>query len=87
MIITFSLLQCISTLLSSPLPLPLLPSPPSLLPLSFHSQGYKQFMGYIIAQPPMKSTCRDFWKMVHERECGVIVMLSQLQEEEKVTFI
>ena len=28
----------------------------------------------------MKNTCRDFWKMVFERECGLIVMLSDLVE-------
>ena len=28
----------------------------------------------------MKDTCRDFWKMVFERECGLIVMLSDLVE-------
>ena len=32
----------------------------------------------------MKSTCRDFWKMVYERECGVIVMLSDLVENGEV---
>ena len=32
----------------------------------------------------MKSTCRDFWKMVYERECGVIVMLSDLTENGEV---
>ena len=32
----------------------------------------------------MKSTCQDFWKMVYERECGVIVMLSDLVENEEV---
>ena len=32
----------------------------------------------------MKSTCRDFWKMVYERECGVIVMLSNLTENGEV---
>ena len=47
-------------------------------------QGYKQRKGFIIAQAPMKSTCRDFWKMVYERECGVIVMLSDLVENEEV---
>ena len=47
-------------------------------------QGYKQRRGFIIAQAPMKSTCRDFWKMVYERECGVIVMLSDLVENGEV---
>ena len=47
-------------------------------------QGYKQKRGFIIAQAPMKSTCRDFWKMVYERECGVIVMLSDLVENGEV---
>ena len=47
-------------------------------------QGYKQQKRFIIAQAPMKSTCRDFWKMVYERECGVIVMLSDLVENEEV---
>ena len=49
-----------------------------------HTQGYKQWKGFIIAQAPMKSTCRDFWKMVYERECGVIVMLSDLVENGEV---
>ena len=32
----------------------------------------------------MKATCRDFWKMVYERECGVMVMLSDLVENGEV---
>ena len=32
----------------------------------------------------MNSTCRDFWKMVYERECGVVVMLSDLVENGEV---
>ncbi len=45
-------------------------------------QGYKQKKCFIIAQAPMENTIRDFWKMVSDRECGVIVMLSELEEEE-----
>ena len=47
-------------------------------------QGYKQQRAYIIAQSPMESTARDFWKMVTDRKCGVIVMLCQLEEDGKV---
>jgi len=48
-------------------------------------QGYKQCKGFIIAQAPMKNTCQDFWKMVFERGCGLIVMLSDLVENGEVT--
>ena len=49
-----------------------------------HMQGYKQYKGFIIAQAPMQFTCRDFWKMIYERECGVVVMLSDLVENGRV---
>lgn len=32
----------------------------------------------------MESTSRDFWKMVYERECAVVVMLSAVEEEGQV---
>jgi len=32
----------------------------------------------------MQFTCRDFWKMVYERECGVVMMLSDLVENGRV---
>ena len=35
----------------------------------------------------MKSTARDFWKMVHDRKCGVIVMLSGLVEGGQVRMV
>ena len=49
-----------------------------------YSQGYKQQRAFIIAQGPMQSTARDFWKMIHNRRCGVVVMLSDLVEAGKV---
>ena len=33
------------------------------------------------------ATARDFWKMVHDRKCGAIIMLSDLVEEGEVTII
>ena len=50
-------------------------------------QGYKQQRAFIITQGPMKSTCRDFWKMVCDRKCGVIVMLSDLVEGGQVRML
>ena len=32
----------------------------------------------------MENTCRDFWKMVYERDCSSIVMLSGIIENEQV---
>ena len=39
---------------------------------------------FIIAQGPMQSTYRDFWKMVYDRKCGAVVMLGNLTENGKV---
>ncbi|CAI8010576.1 Receptor-type tyrosine-protein phosphatase alpha [Geodia barretti] len=47
--------------------------------------GYKQQRAFIMAQSPMESTARDFWKMVHDRKCGVIVMLCDLVENGQET--
>ena len=47
-------------------------------------QGYKQQRAFIIAQSPMESTARDFWKMIYDRKCGVIVMLCDLMEDGEV---
>ena len=47
-------------------------------------QGYKQRRAFIIAQSPMESTARDFWKMIYDRKCGVIVMLCDLMEDGEV---
>ena len=42
--------------------------------------GYKQRKAFIIAEGPMQSTCRAFWKMIMDRECHAIVMLGHLNE-------
>ena len=56
----------------------------NLFPILSHWQGYKCQRAFIITQGPMSSTARDFWKMVHDRKCGVIVMLSNLLEGNEV---
>lgn len=50
-------------------------------------QGYKQKRGFIIAQAPMSNTTEEFWKMVYEKDVAVIVMLSELYENEKVCLL
>ena len=42
--------------------------------------GYKNKKAFIVAEGPMQSTCRAFWKMIMDRKCHVIVMLGHLNE-------
>jgi protein tyrosine phosphatase len=63
---------------------PLMDERPDYIHASF-ACNHRQKQAFIIAQAPMEETCRDFWKMVYERECGVIVMLSGLVEAGRVT--
>ena len=35
----------------------------------------------------MQNTCREFWKMIMDRECHAIVMLGHLNEEGRVSLI
>lgn len=39
-----------------------------------------QKKAFIIAQSPSESASRDFWKMVYDMKCGVIVNLNHLEE-------
>ncbi|XP_055887507.1 receptor-type tyrosine-protein phosphatase eta-like isoform X3 [Biomphalaria glabrata] len=45
--------------------------------------GYNSVREYIATQGPMHSTVPDFWRMVWEQKCRVIVMLSDLTEQGK----
>ncbi|KAL5486501.1 hypothetical protein EMCRGX_G018989 [Ephydatia muelleri] len=42
--------------------------------------GYKQCKGYIATQGPLQNTVEDFWRMVWEFKCRVIIMLCPLTE-------
>ena len=48
-------------------------------------QGYKQKKAYIIAEGPMGSTARNMWKMIFDRKCGAVVMLSDFIEDGTVS--
>ena len=49
-------------------------------------QGYKQKKVYIIAEGPMEFTTRNMWKLIYDRKCGVVVMVSDLLEDGMVNY-
>ena len=46
--------------------------------------GYHAKNTFIATQGPTKETVADFWRMVLEQECSIVVMLSNLEEKGKV---
>jgi len=50
-------------------------------------QGFLRPCEYIATQGPVTSTFGDFWKMIWERRCSTIVMLTNLKEDDKVCII
>ena len=45
-----------------------------------YMQGYKHKKAFIVAEGPMQSTVRNFWKMIYDHNCAVVVMTSGLVE-------
>ncbi|XP_052257824.1 uncharacterized protein LOC127862660 isoform X2 [Dreissena polymorpha] len=46
-------------------------------------KGYKQPEAFIAAQGPTDATVKDFWRMIWQKDCGKIVMLTNIVEEMK----
>ena len=53
--------------------------------LMYFFQGYKQRRAYIAAQGPLNDTINDFWRMIMEKKCNIIVMLSGTTENDQVS--
>ena len=47
-------------------------------------QGYRQRSAYIATQDPSPNTVDDFWRMLMEQNSNIVVMLTQLDEEDRV---
>jgi len=46
--------------------------------------GYRRSGAYIATQAPLPETFADFWRMVWEQRCGAVVMMTRLEERNRV---
>ena len=44
------------------------------------AQGYRCRKAYIATQGPMMETTEDFWRMLWEHNCSIVVMMTKLKE-------
>eukprot|EP00118_Oscarella_pearsei_P023274 m.275748 g.275748 ORF g.275748 m.275748 type:complete len:264 (+) comp40604_c0_seq2:8065-8856(+) len=47
---------------------------------AYFVDGYRRRGLYVATQGPLESTVFDFWRMIWEQHCSIIVMLTELQE-------
>ena len=46
--------------------------------------GYKERKRWVCAQGPLESTLGDFWRMIHEQGVEIVIMLTNLEEYNRV---
>jgi protein tyrosine phosphatase len=46
--------------------------------------GYKERKRWICAQGPLVATLEDFWRMIHEQGVELIIMLTNLEEYNRI---
>ena len=54
-------------------------------PSSPSSKGYHRCKEFIATQGPLPDTENDFWRMIWEKKCSTIVMLTKEHEEDKAS--
>ena len=54
---------------------------------SFSDQSYRKKDAFIATQSPLPNTVEDFWRLIYDWKCPLIVMLNQLDPMDKVCYL
>lgn len=55
-----------------------------MCPMCPISQSYRRQKAFIATQGPLARTVMDFWRMIRQYKCPVIIMLTELVEKGQV---